>query len=77
MKKFLIFISFVLSVATTGLFAEAVTAPVATESAPAQDAPAKTGKHGKHKKQAKKTHKRHHHKKTDAAPSAAPAPAQQ
>ncbi|HEY8995058.1 MAG TPA: hypothetical protein VIM71_10385 [Lacunisphaera sp.] len=64
MKKLLIIISIVLSVATTGLLAQTVTAPVADESTSSETAPAKTGKHGKkkhhkHHKQAKKGHKKH------------------
>lgn len=78
MKKFLILLSIVLAAATTGLLAaDTVTAPTTSESAPAPDAPAKTGKHAKHRKQVRKARKKHHHKKADqTAPAPAPTPAQ-
>ena len=68
MKKTLILLSFVLSFATAGLFAQAATDPVVTSPAQTQTAPAQVAKHKhkKHKKQAKQQSKRHHkhHKKT-------------
>lgn len=79
MKKFLILLSVVLTFATTGLFAQAITEPTTTSTNSEQSvAPAKHGKHHqkKHRKHARKGHKKHHGKKhpqpTLAIPATAP-----
>jgi opacity protein-like surface antigen len=58
MKRLLILLSLGLTAATTSLFAQAVTDPVAPPNAPTQNGSPKAGKHH-HKKQAKKGHKKH------------------
>jgi Ni/Co efflux regulator RcnB len=64
MKKFLILLSVVLTFATTGLFAQAVTEPAATPASNEQSgAHVKEGKHlKKHKKHKKKHHRKHSRK---------------
>jgi len=80
MKKLLIILPFVLSVATTGMFAQDVTTPVAPDSSTTKTAPAKAGKHGKKHhlrakgKKGQKGHKQKQHKK--ARHTEQPAPVQ-
>jgi len=89
MKKLLTLVTITLALATTGLFAQAVTAPVAApESTKNTDAPAKQGKHHKQHRHGKKggkkhhgkhhrKHHRHHHQQPPADQSAPAAPSAQ